>query len=152
MIQGMIYDRTAQDVSRCKELRNKLQKGEVLTEGEIALFERGSVTINTLNRIESAQGFIKATLKPMGYYASSVVNKGWFDGDIFFEADLKRIVDNTKALRSAFFDFASTPSNPREEYHFREFNHIEKILDDINIMIPLVQGLYRECGTIESGE
>ena len=91
MIQGMIYDRTAQDVSRCKELRNKLQKGEVLTEGEIALFERGSVTINTLNRIESAQGFIKATLKPMGYYASSVVNKGWFDGDIFFEADLKRI-------------------------------------------------------------
>ena len=48
----MIFDRTQEDIEKAYELRSKLQNGDSLTESEMTLLERGTLTINTLNRIE----------------------------------------------------------------------------------------------------
>ena len=52
----MIFDRTQNDVDAAISLRNKKVKGfESLTSEEINTLERGTITINTLNRIENKQ-------------------------------------------------------------------------------------------------
>ena len=56
----MIFDRTQNDVDTAILLRNtKVKKFETLTESEIATLEKGTLTINTLNRIEAKQEELK---------------------------------------------------------------------------------------------
>ena len=60
----MIFDRTQNDVDTAILLRDtKVKKFETLTESEIATLEKGTLTINTLNRIENKQEeFVKTIL------------------------------------------------------------------------------------------
>ena len=52
----MIFDRTQNDVDTAIRLRReKVQTFQELTESEIVILEKGTLTINTLNRIESKQ-------------------------------------------------------------------------------------------------
>ena len=70
----MIYNRTATDVSLAKRLRaEKVQKFIELTDDEVQTLERGTITINTLNRIEDKQAEIKAMLDDMGYLNPPVI-------------------------------------------------------------------------------
>ena len=149
----MITDRTPYDVAEAKKIRSsKIQKFVSLTEKELAVVEKGLVTLNTLNRIEQKQIELKETLANMGYYSGSVLNKHWNEGAYFFDEDLRRIVDNVAKLRNAFFVLKNTPSNPIAKFHYEEFNKIEKILVDIETMILDVKQNYRECDTFYCGE
>ena len=52
----MIFDRTQEDVDTAVRLRNeKVKEFKNLTNEEINTLERGTITINTLNRIENKQ-------------------------------------------------------------------------------------------------
>ena len=56
----MIFDRTQNDVDTAILIRSeKVQNFETLTESEIATLEKGTLTINTLNRIENKQSELK---------------------------------------------------------------------------------------------
>ena len=60
----MIFDRTQNDVDTAILLRNtKVKNFETLTESDIATLEKGTLTINTINRIENKQEeFVKTIL------------------------------------------------------------------------------------------
>lgn len=149
----MIFDRTQNDVDTSILLRDtKVKKFETLTESEIATLEKGTLTINTLNRIEAKQEELKNLFNDMGYWNTSITNKTWGENDIFNEDEFQRILDNTNVLRQAFFVYKATPNTPPISYHWKDINAFEKILYDLDVMINDVKSHYRECGTFESGE
>jgi hypothetical protein len=149
----MIFDRTQNDVDTAILLRDtKVKKFETLTESEIATLEKGTLTINTLNRIENKQEELKNLFNDMGYWNTPIINKTWGENDIFNADDFQRILDNTNVLRRAFFVYKNTPNTPPISYHYNDINDLEKILYNLDVMINDVKSNYRECGTFESGE
>ena len=149
----MIFDRTQNDVDTAILLRNtKVKKFETLTESEIATLEKGMLTINTLNRIETKQRRIKKSFYAMGYWNTPITNKTWGENDIFNADEFQRILDNTNVLRKAFFVYKDTPNTPPISYYWDDINSLEKILYDLDVMINDVKSNYRECGNFECGE
>lgn len=149
----MIFDRTQNDVDTAIVLRNtKVKKFETLTEIDIATLEKGTLTINTINRIETKQEELKNLFNDMGYWNTPTTNKTWSENDIFYIDDFQRIVDNTNVLRQAFFVYKDTPNTPTISYYWEDINALEKILHDLDVMINDVKSHYRECGTFECGE
>lgn len=149
----MIFDRTQNDVDTAIILRReKVQKFQALTESEIATLEKGTLTINALNRIETKQEELKNLFNDMGYWNTPITNKTWGESDIFNVDGFQRILDNTNVLRQAFFVYKATPNTPPISYYWDDINALEKILNDLDVMINDVKSNYRECGTFESGE
>ena len=158
----MIFDRTQNDVDTAIRLRNEKVKfdpitmqpinPEALTESEIATLEKGTITYNTLNRIEAKQEELKNLFNDMGYWNTPTTNKTWGENDIFNVDNFQRILDNTNVLRQAFFVYKSTPNTPPISYYWDDINALEKILYDLDVMINDVKSNYKECGTFESGE
>ena len=149
----MIFDRTQNDVDTAIVLRNtKVKKFETLTESDIATLEKGTLTINTINRIENKQEELKNLFNDMGYWNTPTTNKTWSENDIFYIDDFQRIIENTNVLRQAFFVYKDTPNTPPISYYWDDINALEKILHDIDVMINDVKSHYRECGTFECGE
>ena len=149
----MIFDRTKFDVDdSLRIIKEKIKKDISLTDEDIQILERGTLTINTLNRIEDTQRQLKEQINEMGYYNNSIENKNWIDGDYFLQFDLKRITENTAILKKSFFPKQSTPRNPLPKYHYEEMNIIEKILFDLIEVSDYVKSNYRQCGTFQCGE
>ena len=149
----MIFDRTQNDVDTAVVLRReKVQTFQELSESEIATLEKGMLTINTLNRIETKQEELKNLFNDMGYWNTPITNKTWGENDIFNVDEFSRILDNTNVLRRAFFVYKDTPNTPPISYYWNDINALEKILFDLDVMINDVKSNYRECGTFESGE
>lgn len=149
----MIFDRTQNDVDAAVFLRDtKVKNFETLTESEIATLEKGTLTFNTLNRIESKQEELKNLFNEIGYWNTPITNNVWGENDIFNVDEFQRIIDNTNVLRKAFFVYNATPNTPPISYYWDDINAIEKILHDLDVMINDVKSHYRECGTFESGE
>lgn len=149
----MIFNRTQNDVDTAILLRNtKVKKFEALTESEIVTLEKGTMTYNTLNRIENKQDELKNLFNDMGYWNTSILNKVWGENDIFNVKEFQRILDNTNVLRNAFFVYKNTPNTPPISYHYNDINDLEKILYDLDVMINDVKSHYRICGTFECGE
>lgn len=149
----MIFDRTQNDVDTAIILRDtKVKTFQELTESEIATLEKGTITINTLNRIEAKQEGLKNLLNSIGYWNMPITNKSWTVNDIFNVDEFQRILDNTNTLRQAFFVYKDTPNTPPVSYHYNDINALEKILYDLDVMINDIKSLYRECGTFYCGE
>ena len=149
----MITNRTQYDVDTAILIRNtKVKKFEVLTESDINYLERGTITINTLNRIENKQDELKNLFNDMGYWNTPTTNKVWSENDIFSVDEFQRILDNTNVLKNAFFVYKGTPKTPPISFYFEDINSLEKILFDLDVMINDVKSHYRECGTFECGE
>lgn len=149
----MITNRTQEDVKQAITIRTeKIQKGLEVTKDEIDILEKGFITINTLNRIESKQEEIKNLINNMGYWDTPITNKFWTETQIFNAAEFQRILDNANVLRQAFNVYKNTPNTPPISYNWQDINALEKILYDLDVMINDVKSHYRECGTFESGE
>ena len=149
----MIFDRTQNDVDTAIFIRNtKVKKFEALTESDINYLERGTITINTLNRIEAKQEELKNLFNDMGYWNTHITNKVWGENDIFNADEFQRILNNTNILRQAFFVYKATPNTPPVSYHYNDINSLEKILYDLDVMISNVKANYRFCGEFECGE
>lgn len=149
----MIFDRTQNDVDTAIRLRNeKVQNFKTLTNEEISVLEKGTITYNTLNRIENKQDELKNLFNDMGYWNTPIANKVWGENNIFNVNEFQRILDNTNVLREAFFVYKDTPNTPPVSYHYKDINALEKILYDLDVMINDVKSHYRICGTFECGE
>lgn len=153
MTNTMEFKRTQQDVDTAIKIRrDKVQTFQELTQSDIATLEKGTLTYNTLNRIEAAQEELKNIFNEIGYWNTQITNKMWDGTQLFKEDDFQRIIDNTNVLRDAFFVSKDTPQTPPVSYYFEDLNSLEKILYDLDVMINDVKSNYRICGTFECGE
>lgn len=149
----MIFDRTQNDVDTAISLRSgKVQTFQELTASELEILEKGTITINTLNRIESKQELLKGLFNELGYWNTPITNKAWNETQIFNADEFQRIINNTNVLREAFFVYKDTPNTPPISYHYNDINALEKIIFDLDVMINDVKSHYRECGAFECGE
>lgn len=149
----MIYDRTEYDITQAKKIiREKVQKFSELSAKDIATLERGTLTINTLNRIENKQKELKTKLNNIGFQNINIANKIWTYNNIFYETDFIRLLDNMDELINAFYVMEETPNVPEVEFHYETINALEKILYDIEYLINISKKNYRKCGTFKSGE
>ena len=150
----MIFDRTQNDVDTAIVLINtKVKKFEALTESEIATLEKGTLTINTLNRIEAKQEELKKLFNNIGYWNKPISIKQWEYTDVFKGEEFDRILHNLEVLKKSFFVYKNTPDIPDNNYRkYQTINDVEKILYDLDVMINDVKSHYRECGTFECGE
>ena len=150
----MIYNRTQTDVDNAISIRaNKIQNGLELSADEISIMERGTITINTLNRIEDKQDELKNLINQMGYFnTKTIFNRQWSYDDFFDEVNFNRILGNLRILKNAFFVYSNTPPIPTANYSYQNINDLEKILYDMDIMISDIKSRYRQCGTFECGE
>lgn len=150
----MIFDRTQNDVDTAIILRReKVQNFQELTESDINYLERGTLTINTLNRIETKQEELKNLFNDMGYWNTPISTRQWAYTDIFKGEQFDRILYNLEILREAFFLYKNTPNMPDNNYRkYQTINDAEKILYDLDVMINDVKSHYRQCGTFECGE
>lgn len=150
----MIFDRTQNDVDTAISIRkNKLQKFIDLTDEEVAVLEKGMLTINTLNRIEDKSAELQNLINNIGYFNTDVKIMVWAYNDYFRQEDFDRILRNLQKLRDAFFVYSSTPKNPDNNYRsYATINAVEKILNDLDVMINDVKSRYKRCGTFKCGE
>ncbi len=158
----MIVNRSQDDVNNAIRIRNEKIKFdpitmqpinlEDLTESEIETLERGTITYNTLNRIENKQVELKNLFNEIGYWNTEITTKTWNGTQLFKGDDFQRIIDNTNVLRDAFFVYKDTPKTPPVSYYFEDINSLEKILYDLDVMINDVKSNYRESGTFYCGE
>ena len=146
-----VTDRTQADVDNAKRDRATLQNG-----GTVASYDnldRGSITHETLNRIENNQAYLKSLLNEAGYWGISTTNKtDWDTDDILRAEDWQRILNNETALKTAYFIYTDTPQTPNTLLTYGNLNSVEKILADLNSMIVSMKSYYRQCGTFECGE
>ena len=149
----MVYDRTIEDVHSAKRLiAEKVQKGIELSQEDISILERGTITYNTLNRIENKKAELLKLLNGMGYWNTQITNQHWADSKKFAEKDFSNLLNDIKTLKDAFFVYNSTPKNISTEYTFQNINNIEKILKDLNDMVLDAKSKYEYCGEFECGE
>ena len=149
----MIFNRTAKDVADAIDIRtNVVQQGLPLTNEQAEILERGMLTVSVLNRVENKQAELYEELSNMGYHCKPITTKNWEIGNHFTDIDFQRLLDNLAILRSAFFVYSDTPSNPMATYYFENLNSLEKILYDLGVRVDDVKSYYRECGTFECGE
>lgn len=147
----MVFNRTQLDIDEAKSIRLKIQKGEEITSDEISTLEKGTFTVNALNRIENKQQELYNLFISSGYFCEYVESKEWGYNDIFDENDFLRIIENGEKLRRAFFDYQNSPNQAKALYHFEEINAIEHILYDLDKNYQYMVSNWRECGTFECG-
>ena len=129
-----------------------MQKFAELTQAEVDVLERGFLTINTLNRIESKQSELMLLFNSMGYWNTDIQPKAWSEDDVFGATDFRQLINGLDTLKTAFFVYEDTPKTPQMAFSYATFNDIEKALFDMDVMINDVKSNYRYCGAIECGE
>ena len=153
----LIYDRTESDilaVSAIRATHQALKNWAELTDAEKAQLERGTLTCNTLNRVQSAISALSAELTTAGYLHSVDIHADWVNGDVMKLSDWTQYLANVQALRDAFYTLAETGELPAatDKLGWQGANMIEKILADIDLLIGWMKSSYRRCGTFNSGE
>lgn len=147
----MIFDRTQNDVDTAILLRDtKVKKFEMLTESEIVTLEKGTLTINTLNRIENKQIEIAELFSNLSINVD-IENKNWEENQIFDKTEFQRILDNLNVLVKSFCVYSNTPNIPKISYHFEDINAIEKILFDLEELYNKALKSFLYCGITYCG-
>ena len=147
----MIFDRTQNDVDTAVSLRNKkVKEFESLTSEEINTLERGTITINTLNRIDNKQMELANLFSQLSINVK-IENKNWEKTQIFNRAEFQRILDNLNVLVKNFSVYSNTPNVPKISYHFEDINAIEKILFDLEELYNKALKSFIYCGTTHCG-
>lgn len=150
----MITDRTAEDVSRWKELKSKGYAS--MTEDERREWERskGAYSYTDLNRVEDAVAFLHQRLGELGYDTPQPVTRTWTVYDVPTEADMTRYLNNVKAIRDALSVYSTTPNVPASMHKltFQGANDIERILLDVERLAENMVFTFAYSGEIYGGE
>lgn len=147
----MIFDRTQEDVNAAVSLiEQKVKKFESLTNEEIGILERGTITINTLNRIENKQKELVELFSQLSINVD-IKNKNWEENQIFNQTEFQRILDNLNVLVKSFCVYSNTPNIPKISYRFEDINSIEKILFDLEELYNKALKSFLYCGITYCG-
>ena len=161
---NLIYDRTESDETASAAIRKSYQtlgNWSGLTDAERTQLERGALTYNTLNRVESAVKTLAAALTSAGYpvevtpvlKGSKAEDREWQEGDVVRRAQWSTYLGNVQRLRDAYYTLAETGELPApgDKLKYTGANTIEKVLADIDLLIDCMKSSYRRCGTFRAG-
>ena len=159
----LITDRTYNDVTRWKELRDKGWNRMTEDErrewlGEIIptpAASKGMYTHNDLNRVEVAVKEILDRMAKLDYVTPDLVVKtDWQYTDEFLHDDMCRYLSNVKAVRDLLPIDSVTPTIPtsNKRFDYRQANNVEAILEKADTAITNMTNSWWNAGEIYSGE
>lgn len=148
----MIFDRILEDIETAITLLKKLKSGTSLTTSEKNALERGTLTVNTLNRIENKQAELSDILYQWKYLKEPLETKTWVQTDFFKAGDMNRFVYNTNTLRDSFFLSKSDIPYPTTEYTITAFNAIEETLQNVSDLVDNTSRLFQMSGAVTAGQ
>ena len=151
----LITDRTAADVARWQELREKGYAAMTATERIQWLGNmKGAYNFTDLNRVEGAVAYIAQKLTALGYPFSPTVKLNWSMEDIPTKADMLRYFGNVASLRTQLpvYTGISTAPSAGESLDYSKANELEKVLLEINYRVDMIPESWIYSGEIFSGE
>ena len=161
---NLIYDRTESDETASAAIRKSYQtlgNWSGLTDAERTQLERGTLTYNTLNRVEAAVKTLAAALTSAGYpvevtpvlKGSKSEDREWQEGDVLYRPQWMTYLDNVQRLRDAYYTLAETGAlpAPEDKLKYTGANTIEKVLADIDLLLDGMKSIYRRAGTFTAG-
>lgn len=151
----LITDRTAADVSRWLELRNKGYANMIDAErAEWDAGMKGAYNATDLNRVGEAMNYIRERLVAAHYMCDVVSKTDWTAEDIPTAADLTAYLDKVARIRESFVQLPTTPAAPENTgaLDYQEANDIERILLDVETLINNMLAARYFCGELYSGE
>lgn len=146
-LSNLIYDRTSEDVTYAVYYR---KNGDFANHEDV--MERGMLTVNCLNRIESTQTKIANAMLELSYSCGALKTKEWKHGDYFKQSDFERLCENNTKLKNAFYAYSTTPEKAEAKLTYSQINNLEKMLYDIGEIINYLNENALRCGTFEAGE
>lgn len=156
-ILNLIADRTATDVSRWRELRNK--GWEQMTAEERSEWRgsmKGSYNTSDLNRVGAALNYVRDRLAAFGHLAADAftARTDWNAAEIPTRADLTNYLGYVSTVREAFLQFPTTPPTPTNDgrLNYREANDIEQIILDVDRLLTNMVSAWYFSGELYCGE
>lgn len=154
-LRGLITDRTAHDVYRWKELRDKgwqAMTDEEKTEWLSAL--RGAYNYTDFNRVEGAVEYVANRLTEAGYVFRPVTKLDWKMTDLPTNEDMQRYFGNVAQLRNILQVPPSTPRAPTTKAKFTHegANNLEQIISDVGNLTGKMYEAWYYAGDLICGE
>ena len=111
---------------------------------------KGCFNLSDLTRIEDNIEFLAEKMESFSY-APNIRGKQWNREDMPNQNDMSRIVDNIRALISAFYSPDNPPPLPATMLSYNDINAIEENLYLIKQLLDVMQTSFKKVGTIKSG-
>lgn len=129
--EELIFDRTQGDVL------NKTPKGKY--------------EYTDLNRIEEWCEYLAEILNSYSYNVNITVKTNWTRLDMPTVSKIERIRQNVLQLKNAYYSFTQVPIN-LNFMTFEKANDIEKILNEIDILLVHMENYFVYCGVLNCGQ
>lgn len=153
----LVTDRTQADVAYAQALTQKISAG-IATDAELAAWNsaalKGSYNATDLNRVGAAMQYVAERINGYGYVVHVSPKTDWMEEDTPTQSDMQRYLADLAVLRSKFAMMQTTPTVPEdmEQLTYTEANNIEKILEDIDVLLTRSAQAWLYSGEVFSGE
>lgn len=111
---------------------------------------KGCLNLLDLNRIEGNIAYLAERMESYSY-APNIHGKQWSGVDLPNQNDMFRIIENIRALISAFYPPHNPPELPTTMLSYIDINAIEENLFLLKQMLDCMESSFRKVGTIKSG-
>lgn len=111
---------------------------------------KGCLNLLDLNRIEDNIAYLAEKMESYSY-SPNIHGKQWGRADMPNQNDMERIIENVRALISAFYTPNNPPALPTTMVSYADINAIEKNLYLIKQMLDVMQSSFKAVGTITCG-
>lgn len=143
----MVTDRTSEDVQKAIELK---KRGLPFTAAEEITLERGTYSIETINRIANALHELSELTKDAGYWVEELASKTFEYGDIFYVSDYAGQIKDTYKLYIAVD--GAVPQAIVANLNYAQVNLLEKLIARFGDRINEIDEYAPECGAVSSGD
>ncbi len=141
---GLIYDREQADVDRVAYLIGRWRDGSItdMEKAEWAESMKGAYNAGDLNRVGAAVNYVAAMLTEWGYPYAPNMRTNWTASELFYAADLAEYLAAVEGLRARLAAFTDTPETPDKISTWQQANDIERIIEDVHLLLQnMVAGL-----------
>lgn len=135
----LIFDRTQADVNYA------------INNPSSVTFLKGAYNYIDLNRIETWCEYLAERLSSYNYFVTVTAKTDWTMSDFPTSQELERIRTNVNNLKQAYFSFTQVPRN-LENMTFAKANDIERILDEIDKILIIMENNFIYSGVAVSGQ
>lgn len=111
---------------------------------------KGCLNLIDINRIEGNIEYLAEKFLKFGY-PSDVVIKKWDRDALPNEYDIQRIIDNVRALITAFYQPDNAPILPVTMSSYNDINAIERNIDLIKYLLDCMVSSFKQVGAFKSG-
>lgn len=111
---------------------------------------KGCLNLVDLNRIEGNIAYLAEKMESYSY-SPNIHGKQWNRGDMPNQNDMERIIENIRALVSAFYSPDDPPALPTTMVSYADINAIEENLSLIKQLLDVLESSFKVVGANKSG-